>query len=71
MGQAPPLYLGELKTILVPRQALLKNLNPTGELLILTVHAQLETLVRQYERLVIQDRVDGGTQLKDALKIYN
>ncbi len=32
LGQAPRLDLGELKTILVPRQALLKRLDPTGEL---------------------------------------
>jgi hypothetical protein len=36
-----------------------------------TVRAQLEPLLRKYERLVIQDRVDISTQLKDALKIYN
>jgi hypothetical protein len=35
------------------------------------VSAQLERLVRQDKRLFIQDRVDGGTQLKDVLKIYN
>ena len=27
--------------------------------------------MRQYERLVIQDRVDADTDLRDALKIYN
>jgi hypothetical protein len=27
--------------------------------------------MRQYDRLVIQDRVDNGTRLKVALKIYN
>jgi hypothetical protein len=70
MGYAPPLDLSELKTILLPRQALLKKLDPTGELSVPKVRAQLEPLVRQYERLIIQDRVDGGTQRKDALKIY-
>jgi hypothetical protein len=59
------LDLCELKTILVPRQALLKTLDPTGELLVPTVHAQLEPLVGQYERSVIQDQVDDGTQLND------
>jgi hypothetical protein len=70
-GQAPYFDLSELKTILVPRQALLKRLDPTGELSVLTVRTQLEPLVRQYENLVIQDRVDDGTHLRDALKIYN
>jgi hypothetical protein len=27
--------------------------------------------MRQYDKLVIQDRVDNGMRLKDALKIYN
>ncbi len=48
-----------------------QSLDPTGKLSITTVHTQLEPLVRQYDRLVIQDRVDDGTHLRDALKIYN
>jgi hypothetical protein len=71
LGQSPRLDLGELKLILVPRQALLKKLDPTGELSVPTVRTQLQPLVRQYERLVIQDRVDDDTHLRDALKIYN
>jgi hypothetical protein len=71
LGQAPRLDLSEVKTILVPRQALLKRLDPTGELSVPTVRTHLEPLVRQYERLVIQDRVNDGTDLRDALKIYN
>ncbi len=55
----------------MPRQALLKRLDPTGELSIPTVHTQLEPLVRQYDRLVIQGRMNDGTHLRDALKIYN
>ncbi len=52
----------------MPQQALLKRLDTTDELSVPTVHTQLEPLVRQYERLVIQDWVDDGTQLRDALK---
>jgi hypothetical protein len=62
LGQAPRLEaldLSELKTILVPRQALLKRLDPTGELSLSTVRTQLEPLVHLYERLVIQDRVES------------
>jgi hypothetical protein len=71
LGQSPRLALGDLKTILVPRQALLKRLDPTGELSVPTIRTQLQPLVRQYERLVIQDQVDADTNLRDALKIYN
>jgi hypothetical protein len=28
-------------------------------------------LVRQYEKLILHDRVEAGMSLKDALKIYN
>jgi hypothetical protein len=71
LGQAQRLDPGELKTILVPRQALLKRLDPTGELSVPTVRTKLEPLVCQYERLVIQGRVDDVTHLRDTLKIYN
>ncbi len=46
LGQCPRLALGDRKTILVPRQALLKRLDPTGELLVPTVRTQLQPLVR-------------------------
>ncbi len=48
LGQSPRLDLGELKLILVPRQALLKRLDPMGELSVPTVRRQLQPLVRQY-----------------------
>jgi hypothetical protein len=47
LGQSPRLALGDLKTILVPRQALFKRLDPTGELSVPTVRTQLQPLVRQ------------------------
>jgi hypothetical protein len=69
LGQCPRLALGELKTILVPRQALLKRLDPTGELSVPTLRMRLQPLVRQHKRLVILDRVDAD--LREALEIYN
>jgi hypothetical protein len=63
LGQSPRLDLGEPKLILVPQQASLKRLDLTGELSVPTVRTQLQPLVRQYERLVIQDRVDDDTHL--------
>jgi hypothetical protein len=47
LGQCPRLDLGDLKTILVPRQALLKRLDPTGELSVPTLRTQLQPLVHQ------------------------
>jgi hypothetical protein len=69
LGQSQRLALGDLKTILVPRQALLKRLDPTGELSVQTVCTHLPPLVRQYERLVIQDRVDADTDLRDTCRV--
>jgi hypothetical protein len=63
LGQSQRLDFGELKLMLVPRQALLKRLDPTGELSVPTVRTQLQPPVRQYERLVIQDRVDVMTHI--------
>jgi hypothetical protein len=73
MGHHVQLDVGELKTILrvMPRQELLERMDPSGELLVPVLRAQLNPLMRQYERLIIQDLVDNDTWLKDALKIYN
>ena len=35
------------------------------------MRTRLETLVRQYEKLILHDKVEAGMTLKDALKIYN
>ncbi len=51
LGQCQRLSLGELKTILVPRQALLKQLDPTGDLSVPTLRTQLQPLVRQSFRI--------------------
>jgi hypothetical protein len=48
LGQSTRLDLRDLKTILVPRQALPKRLDPTGKPSVPTVHTQLQPLVRQY-----------------------
>ncbi len=65
------LDIGERKTVLVPRQALLHKLGPSGELTVPAVRTRLEPLVHQYEKLILHDKVEAGMTLKDALKIYN
>ncbi len=73
-GSATRLDIGEIKMVLVPRQALLQKLDPSGELTVPLVRIRLEALVCQleYEKFirVLHDRVEASTSL-DALKIYN
>ncbi len=69
-GSGTRLDIGEIKTVLVPRQALLHKLYSSGELTVPSVRTRLEPLVRQYEKLILHDKVEAGMTLKDALKIY-
>jgi hypothetical protein len=66
-GSATCLDICEIKTV----QASLQRLDPSGELTVSSVRTRLEPLVRQYEKLILHDRVETGMSLKDALKIYN
>jgi hypothetical protein len=71
---ATRLDIGAIKTVLVPRQALLQKLDPSGELTVPSVRTSLEVLeplVCQYEKLILHDKVEVGMSLKDALKIYD
>jgi hypothetical protein len=70
-GSGTRLDIGEITTVLVPRQALLHKLDPSGELTVPSVSTRLEPLVRQYEKLILHDKVEARMTLKDALKIYN
>jgi hypothetical protein len=68
---ATRLDIGEIKTVLVPRQAFLHELDPSGELTVPAVRTRLDPLERQYEKLTLHDKVEAGMNLKDAQKIYN
>ncbi len=54
----------------MPRQELVKKLDPLGQLTVPQVHAKLEPCVRDYQHLIIQDKVTAGMDIKVALKIY-
>jgi hypothetical protein len=70
-GSGTRLDIGEIMTELVPRQASLHKLDPSGELTVPSVRTHLEPLVHKYEKLILHDKVEAGMTLKDALKIYN
>jgi hypothetical protein len=64
--------LADLKTVLMPRQPLLKKLDPSGtrNLPVREMRAKLDPYVRDYLRLIIQNRVAADMDIKGALQIY-
>jgi hypothetical protein len=48
-----------VKTILTPRQALLKKLDPIGCFTVPAVRVLLEPYQRECHRLILQDRLDA------------
>jgi hypothetical protein len=59
-----------LKMVLIPRQALLKKSDPSGNLPVPEVRAMLEPYVRDYQHPIIQDRVTTSMDIKRELQIY-
>jgi hypothetical protein len=60
-----------LKKLVMPRQALLKILDPSGSFTDPAVRVAPEPYQREYQLLIIQDRLDVSLDIKGALKIYN
>ena len=55
-GEAPPLELLDLKTVLMPRQWLLKKLDPDGTLTVPALMMILEQHMREYADVVLKSR---------------
>jgi hypothetical protein len=60
----------DTKTVLLPRQHLLKKLDPAGVLNVPQLREKLRPLVSEYERVVLKDVVPPGMDICQALKIY-
>ena len=69
-GEALPLQLLDLKTVLMPRQWFLNKLDPHGDLTVPELRAILEQHMIKYKALVLQDFVTPWTTVKNALDIY-
>jgi hypothetical protein len=54
----------------MPRQTLLKKLDLLGYLPVPEVRVMLEPYTRNYQRLIIQDKVAANMDIKGALHIY-
>ena len=68
-GDAIPIELLELKTVLMPRQWLLYKLDPDCELPVPQLLERLEPNVLEYRALVVMDRVEPCMKVKKALRI--
>ncbi len=62
------LELSNLKLVFMPRQALLKKLDPSGQPTISKLKETLGLYVREYQRLVVQERVTSYMDIKETLK---
>ena len=69
-GQALPLKLLDLKTVLMPRQWFLTKLDPNGDLPVPELRALLEPHMLAYRNLVLQDIVGTCMNVKKAMNIY-
>ena len=69
-GDDMPLDWSDCKTVLMPRQHLLKKLDPSGLLNVPQLRSRLKPLVEDFERLVLKDVAPPGLTIKKALEIY-
>ena len=69
-GQALPLQLLDLKTVLMPRQWFLTKLDPKSNLPVADLRAMLEPHMLAYKNLVLLDTVNPGMHVKKAMNIY-
>ena len=60
----------DYKLVLVPRQNLLKKLDPDGTRSVAEMREQLRPMANAYERLVLHDIRAPGLDIREALKIY-
>ena len=68
-GEALPLERLDLKTVLMPRQWFLKNLDPDGSLTVPALRMILEPHMREYKDVVLNSREPPGMTVKKALNI--
>ena len=62
--------LFDLKMVLMPRQWLLKKLDPDNKLTVPALRMLLEDDMLEYKALIVNDWVDPRFNVKDVLRIY-
>jgi hypothetical protein len=71
-GDKLPFELDDLKKVLMPRHDFpAQEIGTIGSLTVPEVRVALEPYQREYELLILQERLDASLDIKDALKIYD
>ena len=69
-GQDLIIQLSDLKLVLMPRQWLLKKLDPDNKLTVTQLRAALEDDMIEYKALIVEDWLDPNLDVKDVMRIY-
>ena len=71
-GDGMPLRLSDVKTVLMPRKRLFKRLDPDGEheFNAPKMRALIAPHAEQYKRIVLEDKLPPGMDVKGALDVY-
>ena len=69
-GEEFILQLSDLRLVLMPRQWLLKKLDPDNKLSVDALRAALEDDMIEYKALIVEDWLDPHYDVKDVMRIY-
>ena len=69
-GEEFILRLADLRLVLMPRQWLLKKLDPDNKLSVNALRAKLEDDMLEYKALIVEDWLNPNFDIKDAMRIY-
>ena len=69
-GEEYTLRLADLRLVLMPRQWLLKKLDPDNKLSVDALRATLEDDMIEYKALIVEDWLDPHYDVKDVMRIY-
>ncbi len=69
-GRAMDIHLSDVKTVLMPRQHVLKALDPNGTATAEELRAKIVPLARIYHAVVLKDQLPADKGVEEALGIY-
>jgi hypothetical protein len=69
-GEQYTIRLADLRLVLMPRQWLLKKLDPDNKLSVDALRAALEDDMIEYKALIVEDWLDPHYDVKDVMRIY-
>ena len=69
-GESSPIKIGSFRTILMPRQSLLKRLDPDHSRPVADIRRDLHRFANQYHNVVLLDKINPAYTITDVLDIY-